>query len=361
MPQKVHPDMAALMRDELMPTITKDLDNQGIPSSVYVNPLRWGNPPEQGMVAFADHPRYATGYAALFGSLAIVTEAHMLKTFEQRVTATYETLESSLNFLHKNYKKTGQTVDRVRGELQEQGEFVLTWELKNDQVDSLMYHGYSPVYRESKVTGAAQLHYDRTAPFSRNIPYYQTYLPVEKAEVPQYYVLPQAWRHVAERLQANGIRMERISSDTLIEVEVSIITSVKSRQQPWENHFYHDEVSTRREQAVMQCFEGDYLIPTNQPGRAYLVHVLEPESDDSFFRWNFFDGILMQKEWFSAYVFEPEAEKMLETDTGLRREFEQKLETDSAFAGNPFMRLYWLYQRSPHFEKSYMRYPVGRL
>jgi hypothetical protein len=361
MPQKAAPAMASLLHEKLMPHITNDLETQRIPSSVYINPLRWGNPPEQGMAAFPDHPRYRTGYAALFGSMSLVTEAHMLKTFEQRVTATYETLESSLDFLHRNHKRVRETMAQARRSLRSQQQFVLRWELDRSRPDSIPYHGYTAAYRPSKVTGTQQLYYDRKTPFSKNVPYYQRYLPLDTARIPDFYLLPQAWRHVAERLEASGIVMRRLTSDTLLNVEQSYITTVQSRQQPWEGHFYHDEVQSRRERATIQYYAGDYIISTDQPGRAYLVHVLEPESHDSFFRWNFFDEILMQKEWFSAYVFEPEAERMLENDAALRQEFGQKVVSDSAFAGNPFMRLYWLYQRSPHFEKSYRRYPVGRL
>ena len=224
-----------------------------------------------------------------------------------------------------------------------------------------MYHGYTPKYKVSTVTGAQQMYYDRKSPFSQNIPYYQTYLAKEKSRVPQSYVVPQAYREVIERLEANGIQMRRLPDDIELEVEVSIIASFKSRTTPWEGHFYHDDVVTRREKQTIRYYTGDYVVSTDQPGRAYIVHVLEPESHDSFFRWNFFDGILMQKEWFSGYVFEPEAEGMLQNDDQLRLDFEQKLASDSAFAANPFMRLYYLYQRSPNFEPTYMRYPVGRV
>ncbi|MFK7972884.1 MAG: M14 family metallopeptidase [Bacteroidia bacterium] len=361
MSQKLPPMLASLMSDKVMPTITETLNKQGIPSSVYVNPLRWGNPPEQGLSAFADHPRYATGYASLFGCLSLVTEAHMLKTFEQRVSATYATLESGLTYLHNHHKAVGETIQKARQHILMQQTETLFWELDRSQHDSIMYHGYAPKYKESTVTGSQQLYYDRTAPFSQNIPYYQTYTAKTQQKTPQAYIVPHAYRHVIERLKANGVEMRQFSDDEEVEVEVSYIVSFKSRTTPWEGHFYHDEVITRTESETLAFHTGDYLVPTDQAARAYIMHVLEPESHDSFFRWNFFDGILMQKEWFSAYVFEPEAEQMLQNDDQLQLEFEQKLASDSAFAASPFMRLYYLYKKSPNFEPTYMRYPVGRV
>lgn len=46
----------------------------------------------------------------------------------------------------------------------------------------------------------------------------------------------------------------------------------------------------------MSFRKGDLLINTQQKARRYLVETLEPEAQDSFFNWNFFDSILQQKK-----------------------------------------------------------------
>ncbi|MDY0198981.1 MAG: hypothetical protein RBR68_14345, partial [Tenuifilaceae bacterium] len=93
----------------------------------------------------------------------------------------------------------------------------------------------------------------------------------------------------------------------------------------------------------------------------YIVEMLEPQADDSFFAWNFFDSVLQRKEYFSPYVFEDFAEQMLNNDAELRKEFENKKKSDKQFANNSYSQLTFLYERSPYFEKSYMRYPVYKL
>jgi hypothetical protein len=82
---------------------------------------------------------------------------------------------------------------------------------------------------------------------------------------------------------------------------------------------------------------------------------------DSYFAWNFFDPILMEKEYFSDYVFEDVAVELLNNDSKLRGEFEQKKKSDAEFAKNSEAQLYFIYQHSPYFEKSFKRYPVGRI
>ncbi len=76
----------------------------------------------------------------------------------------------------------------------------------------------------------------------------------------------------------------------------------------------------------MRFSEGDYFILVNQPANRYLVETLEPTAPDAFFAWNFFDGILQQKEGYSAYVFEDIAAKLLKKDPGLKNSLEEKNE-----------------------------------
>ena len=42
----------------------------------------------------------------------------------------------------------------------------------------------------------------------------------------------------------------------------------------------------------------------NQIANRFLIETLEPQGEDSYFAWNFFDPILGQKEGYSDYAFE---------------------------------------------------------
>jgi len=89
--------------------------------------------------------------------------------------------------------------------------------------------------------------------------------------------------------------------------------------------------------------------------------MLEPQGIDSYFAWNFFDPVLMEKEFFSDYVFENVAAALLQTDSKLKNEFEVKKKKDSNFAKNQEAQLYFIYQHSPYYEKSFKRYPVAKI
>jgi len=89
--------------------------------------------------------------------------------------------------------------------------------------------------------------------------------------------------------------------------------------------------------------------------------MLEPKGDGSLVSWGFFDAIFEQKEYAEYYVLEPMAAKMLEQDQELKREFETKLASDTAFAGDQRRILYWFFERTPYWDQRRCVYPVGRI
>ena len=119
------------------------------------------------------------------------------------------------------------------------------------------------------------------------------------------------------------------------------------------------KVSSTRQQ--MKFRKGDYYIPLNQPANRFLIETLEPQGEDSYFAWNFFDGVLGQKEGFSGYSFEDIAAAYLKTDPALKNKLEQRRATDTAFAKNANAQLNFVFQNSPYFEPVNLRYPVFRI
>ena len=103
------------------------------------------------------------------------------------------------------------------------------------------------------------------------------------------------------------------------------------------------------------------MVMMNQEANRFLVEVLEPQGDDSYFAWNFFDPILMEKEYFSDYVWEDKAAELLGQDETLKSAFEEKKNSDTAFAKDGNAQLNFIYKHSPDFEKSLNRYPVARV
>ncbi|MCR6720829.1 MAG: hypothetical protein NVV59_11160 [Chitinophagaceae bacterium] len=98
--------------------------------------------------------------------------------------------------------------------------------------------------------------------------------------------------------------MRQLSSDSTVEVTVYHIEDYKASPRPYEGHHLNSGVKIKTSREKIKFRKGDWYIPMNQPGNRFLIETLEPEAEDSYFTWNFFDGILGQKEGYSAYAFE---------------------------------------------------------
>ncbi|NOR75645.1 MAG: hypothetical protein GQ525_10845, partial [Draconibacterium sp.] len=108
-------------------------------------------------------------------------------------------------------------------------------------------------------------------------------------------------------------------------------------------------------------YSGDIIIPVRQKGMKYLIEMFEPKASDSFFRWNFFDAILDNREYFSTYGFEENAIRYLEEHPGFKKKFLEKRQSDPVFANNHRAQLAYIYDNTEWSEETYKRYPVSRI
>ena len=111
----------------------------------------------------------------------------------------------------------------------------------------------------------------------------------------------------------------------------------------------------------MHFRKGDVYIPFNQEANRFLIETLEPQGEDSYFAWNFFDPILGQKEGYSDYHFEDVAAEYLNSHPEVKEQLNQRKSTDSSFAKSGGAQLNFVYQNSPWIEPAYLQYPVFRV
>jgi hypothetical protein len=178
---------------------------------------------------------------------------------------------------------------------------------------------------------------------------------------PKAYIIPQGWWKAIELLKLNKVEMQQFKKDSTLEVEVYYIDDYKTSARQYEMHHPNSEVKISTGLQQMKFRKGDYYIPMNQSANRFLVETLEPQAEDSYFTWNFFDAILGQKEGFSGYSFEDIAATHLKTNPDLKNRLEQRRITDTFFAKSANAQLNFVFQNSPYFEPVNMRYPVYRV
>lgn len=342
-----------------LPYMYRHLKEAGFEATPYVN--AYGQTPDKGFVQFPDWPRYSTGYAALFHTIGVMTETHMLKPYDQRVKSTYAYLHGNIKFLaaHRNalLKLRSETKEAVK----KQEKFAITWQVGKSKQSTIAFKGYEPEYIPSEVSGLPRLHYDRSKPFTKDIPFYDTYAPLDEVTRPGAYIIPQGWHNIAALLRLNGVQMKALEKDSEMNVETYYIEELETPKQPFEGHYWHTSVKLRTEKQRLAFKKGDWYVPVNQATNRYIIETLEPKAVDSFFKWNFFDTILQAKEHYSGYVFEDLAADLLRKSPELKAKLEAKRKADPEFAKNGNAQLDFIYQNSEYAEKEYMRYPVFRV
>ncbi|MCK4903631.1 MAG: hypothetical protein KAS35_02995, partial [Candidatus Marinimicrobia bacterium] len=229
---------------ELMPNLYSSMEEVGFPMVPYVGSER--DNLEMGLRFGPNSPRYSNGYATLFNSFGFISEAHMLKTYAERVESTIAFLNSVLDFAKTKSDKIIELRHKANDYLKTQDVFTLTWKADTTKFDLIPFHGYESSYKPSKVTGFDRLYYDRDKPWSKEIPVYSYYMPSLQVVKPAYYVLPQAWVEVIERLKLNNIEFVLLPNDTVLTGEMYFIKDVGNPSEPYNGHFVHSKIEVAK-------------------------------------------------------------------------------------------------------------------
>jgi hypothetical protein len=315
--------------------------------------------PDTAMEMFYDPPRFSSGYAALFQTISFMPETHMLKPYKERVLSDYALMITMIEQASKNGSELIAQRDKAKAAVANANSFPLSWQLDSTKNDSVEFKGYEQAFKTSDATGLQKMYFDRTKPFTKNVKYFNVFNPVNIIKKPVSYIIPQGWHEVIDLLILNGVNLQRFSGDTLIEVEAYHIDDYKSSVRPYEKHHKNSSVKVSVAKTKLKFLKGDFYIPMNQTANRYIVEMLEPTGDDSFFAWNFFDAILQQKEGYSDYRWEDVAAQYLKNNPELQKKLEKK-KNDSKFALNASAQLDFIYKNSPYYEPAHLRYPVYR-
>jgi hypothetical protein len=348
------------LRKKFIPDLYSDMKRGKYELIPYVEWLN--NDPQKGIILWKDGARYSSGFSSLFNCFGMITENHIYKDYPDRVESCYQFIETLANVTSNNSKEIRNLRAEGEKESMTMKEYPVAYELDTTKFQKIEFKGYEASSDiVSPVTGVKRFGYNRSKPFNKQIPYYDTWKPTEFVKVPEFYILPQAYGEVIERLNNAGVSYSILKNDSVVDVTVDYIDEYTSPKAPYNGHFYHDKVQTHSEVQKIEYFKGDLLIPVRQKKIKYILEMLEPKAADSFFRWNFFDNILDQREYFSSYGFEGNALKYLEDHPDFNKKFQEKRNSDPAFAQNHRAQMAFIYNNSEWREKTWKRYPVGKI
>jgi hypothetical protein len=351
--------MGEFLNKQFEPSLYSLMKEKGFDLAPYVN--AFGDTPENGWQEYWDSPRYSSGYATLWHTFAFVPETHMLKPYEQRVKATYSLMQCFIDFTSKNSETIKDLRNQTKQSVKSANEFPISWTLDKSQFAIITYKGYTAGHKPSEVSGLQRLYYDRSRPFEKQVPIYNYYKTRTIIQKPKAYIIPQGWWRVVDLLKLNKVQMNQLKKDTVIEAEVYKIDDYKTSPRQYDMHHLNSDVKISSSVQKINFRKGDWYIPMNQVANRFLIETLEPQAEDSYFAWNFFDAVLGQKEGYSGYSFEDIAADYLKNHPEMKIKLNERRTADTAFAKNANTQLNFVYQNSSYFEPDYLRYPVFRI
>ncbi len=358
-----HPAIVEWQRVAFEGAVFPALEARGRKVAPYIV-LKDGTDPAQGFEVFHSEPRYSTGYVAIQNRAGLLVEMHMLKDYRTRVLGTYDILVEALAYIGTNpgtLRKAAQRADAdTAARHRNAGEYALDLKL-TEHSRPFKFHGYAWTRTGSEVSGGTWIQYDPSAPHTIEVRIFDRHEISRSAATPGAYVVPVALTDVIERLDAHGIRYERLAEATTMTVDTWRFESVDWADTPFENRHMIRDFEATPIQRTQTFAAGSVVVPLDQRAANVAMHLLEPQAPDSLLRWGLFDHTFEHKEYAEPRVLERMAREMLTNDPELARAFERKLAEDPAFAADPRARLYWFYRRTPFFDERLDVYPVGRI
>ncbi len=324
-----------------------------------------GRDVSRGVATFIATPRFATGYVPLRNRAGLLIETHMLKSYKSRVRGTYDVLWKTLEEINRDKNSLFEANKKADAETVERGktydanrQFALRVQTTDKSVP-FAFKGVEYKTEDSEISGAKRIVYG-TKPLDMTIPKFDEGKISASVAPPLYYIVPPQWKDAIEVLQAHGVQFERLTKALTIEVESYRFTDVKFAAASFENRVtVNFKANPIKENRTFPA--GSAVVPLAQEAANVAIHLLEPNSTDSFVYWGFFNAMFEQKEYGEGYVLEKLAREMMAKNPELKKEFEEKLK-DEKFAKSPQARLNFFYERSPYFLNQRVGlYPVGRI
>ena len=358
-------EIANFATNQFMPYVLKDCLAKGVKCGLFYGLLDNKNP-ELGVSGGIWPPKLSNAYLMLRNCLSILIETHSLKTYAQRTDGTYHFLRSGLGYISTHSNDLFQAIESQKKSALEIGKeydpnntFTIKYKTRKDVGDSMLYDAFEIKTLKSKISGSEYLKYtDKKKTYSTIL--YNRVESVETTSPPVAYIIPSGWYKIIEILDTHGIHYKKIKHDVTDVFETYMFKDVSFRPVPYEGvqipYYNADKISVKK-----TIRPGDVYVPVSSEESRLVLQLLEPLAEDSIVKWGFVNTIFEQKEYYEKYAMEPLAQKMLNEDESLKKEFEERLKNDPEFAANPKARLNFFYERSPYWDKQQDQYPVLRV
>ena len=236
--------------------------------------------PAKGTRSGGFGPRYSTGYAAIRNRPSILVETHMLKDYRRRVIGHYNIMVHTLELLNRDPGALRTAVEEADRETVRAGRadgdprtFPLTLR-GTDEPRRMTFKGFASRREASDVSGDTRVIYDSTSPIDIEVDW-RSGLEVDRTiDPPLAYIVPVQWSELIDLLELHGLRCERLTEATTVDVESYRFEDVTFAERPYEGRFRTNVTSHR----ITECrtfSPGSVVVSLDQPNAKVAIHLLE--------------------------------------------------------------------------------------
>jgi hypothetical protein len=303
----VNPDgdnsLITYMREKMMPEISKTLSGKYKIENCFYGEFIDMMEPEKGWVLDASEPRYMVNYFGIRNRLGILNENYVYADFKSRVMGCYYLIHSLLEYTsaHKseieNMLNDADKRTILRGaDPAVSDSFAIEYNVRPspDKVTIRTYEAelindvngrknYRRTERQKDVT----------------VPYYIDYYPTKNVRFPFAYLITTSDPAITDLMETHGIKLEKLTSDSKIEVQQFEISDLKGALRLNQGH-YTNTINGNYINGAINFPAGTIVVRTAQPLGNLTAYLLEPQSNDGLVFWNFFDRYLVP-QWGMGY------------------------------------------------------------
>jgi murein tripeptide amidase MpaA len=352
----------AWVRDRFVPELDKRMAADGHMVAPYGGLRTVGDKREFFMEVFS--PRYSHLYSAVQDRPCLLVETHSLKAAKTRAWANYDIMRHSIDIVVEDPEGLRKAVREADREMMSRAgdrsapPVYLAGKV-SDKSRPVVYHALKNGPYQSEVTGAMVNRYLAEKDDIETRIHDQIDTTVE-VQMPLGYLIPSAWKELADELALHGVEMERTPKAMEQEFETYRFSGVKFGTAPFEGRIMVDfEAKLVKEKIEIPA--GSYWVPLKQRRARLIMAMLEPQAPDSLARWGFLNAVFEGREGVGEYLSEPIARRMMADSPELRKQFEERVAADAAFAGDRRARVEWWMERSGYAAGDAGRYPVVRV
>jgi len=291
------------MKKSLMPVVSNTLRTKYKVENCYYGEFIDMLNPEKGWVLDASEPRYMSNYYGVRNRLGILNENYVYADFKSRVMGCYYLIHSLLEYASAHSSEIKDMLAEIDRKTIERGNnpsvtdsFAIEYKVRPlDEKVTIR------TYESERINGQdPYFNYRRTdRQKDVTVPYYIDFYPTKNVRFPYAYLLTTPDPALIDVLRIHGIRVEKLTAETKIDVQKFVISSLKASSRLNQGHYTNTINGTYINESITFP-AGTIVVRTGQPLGNLAAYLLEPQSNDGLTFWNYFDRYLVP-QWGSGY------------------------------------------------------------